>query len=215
MYANGGIFTITITVEDDDGGSDSTNFDVLITGAGVNNGVLQVVGTDSTDIISINYIRNRVQVIADLGEDLGKDDFIKIRLRLRRNTVTSIRVLACDDDDWIFVNQQATVPAILDGGGGNDEIQGGNGESILEGGPGDDILSAGDVAGSTVNGGEGEDYLTGSNGADILSGGGGNDTIYGSRGNDLLDGGDDTDYCFPGPGADTVVNCEPQPPKDF
>jgi uncharacterized protein (TIGR03118 family) len=73
-------------------------------------------------------------------------------------------------DDHITIAQEITVPAILDGGAGNDTLSAGGGNTILLGGTGDDDLR-------------------GSSGRDILIGGEGSDRLRGGSGDDLLVGG--------------------------
>jgi hypothetical protein len=55
IYSQGGIYTITLTVSDDDGGvSNIFTTTAMITGVGVNNGILYVVGTKALDHVSVN-----------------------------------------------------------------------------------------------------------------------------------------------------------------
>lgn len=231
-YATGGIFTITVTVEDDDGGTDSTTLTALVTGAGLTpDGLLGVVGTnfkddndsDDNDSDDNNSDDNNS---ADNDSDDNDSDGDVVKIKRKHSSievkakflnsgkfsvpvadVTSLRVMTCDGDDKIHVNHHVTVPATLDGGDGADHIRAGDGVSLLEGGPGADHLVAGD-AGDTLNGGDGDDDLKGGKGNDILSGNGGDDRLDGKQGDDTLDGGPDIDRCKGGPGTDTLVNCE-------
>jgi PKD repeat protein len=212
VYTNGGIFTVTITVEDDDGGSDTTTFEALVTGVSLNDGELSAVGSHSSDWIDLASNRRRIQATLQLYTDLGKEGTLLIERSVPLRLVQSIRIMGCEGDDQISVARSIEAATEIDGGDDNDTITSGNGVTLLEGGPGDDTLTGGD-GGNTINGGPGEDELIGGNSADVMSGGDGDDTIHALRGDDYLDGGDDTDLCVPGPGVDTVVNCEPPPPK--
>lgn len=119
---------------------------------------------------------------------------------------------------------------VLDGLGGNDEIEGGDGADLINGRGGDDSIDAGsgndavwagagddsiraadgndsvygDQGDDTMDGGVGQDSLAGCDGDDSLSGGAGNDTLLGGQGNDWLDGGEDDDWLSGGDGDDRL-----------
>jgi PKD repeat protein len=182
VYAGGGVFTITITVEDDDGGTDSVELMAIVTGAGLNGGELQVVGTNDKDVIQIQEKKGGVEVHSKLL-DPRKQSF-------PAEDVDSIRVLACDGDDQVHLNRDLEVPAIVDGGAGNDHLMAGSGPAWLMGGADDD-------------------HLFGGPDGDLLEGGEGNDHLFGRGGDDLLDGGPGIDDCNPGQEVgDAVVACE-------
>jgi hypothetical protein len=75
-----------------------------------------------------------------------------------------------DGNDNIHVNGAMDLPAMIDGGAGNDRILGGKGDDILIGGPGDDELK-------------------GLQGRDILIGGDGADDLQGQQDDDIIIGG--------------------------
>jgi Ca2+-binding RTX toxin-like protein len=182
VYAGGGVFTITITVEDDDGGTDSVELMAIVTGAGLNGGELQVVGTNDKDVIQIQEKKGGVEVHAKLL-DPQKQSF-------PAEDVDSILVLTCDGDDQVHLNRDLEVPAIVDGGAGNDHLMAGSGPAWLMGGADDDHLFGGPEG-------------------DLLEGGEGNDHLFGRGGDDLLDGGPGIDDCNPGQEVgDAVVACE-------
>ena len=60
VYTAGGVYDITVTVHDDDGGEGEMVTTAYVTGVGVNNGVLTVVGTDERDVVSINRVNGRL-----------------------------------------------------------------------------------------------------------------------------------------------------------
>jgi len=199
-YASGGIFTITVTVEDDDGGTDSVTLEALVTGAGLTPaGLLGVVGTDQLDVVNVKKKGSSTEVQSPL---LGPG-----KVSFPTSDVVSLRVVTCEGNDQIHVNHRVSIPAILEGGPGPDHIRAGSGLSQLLGGPDNDHLFAGD-SGNVLEGEEGDDDLNGGKGDDLLFGGMGNDSLAGDKGDDFLDGGDGTDDCNPGQGSDTVVNCE-------
>jgi hypothetical protein len=55
-YSQGGAFTITVTVTDDDGGSVTGSTTAYVQGVGVAGGVLYVIGTSGADHVDINLI---------------------------------------------------------------------------------------------------------------------------------------------------------------
>jgi hypothetical protein len=200
VYAGGGIFTVTITVADDDGGTDTATLTVLVTGAGLNGGEVQVVGTDFKDVVHVQVKKSAVEVHARFLGTPGKAAFPAA-------AVTSLRVAACDGDDQVQVNHDVTVPAVLEGGGGHDHLRAGSGPTVLDGGAGDDHLQGGPAA-DVLLGGDGDDALFGRGGDDLLDGGPGDDQLHGNHGDDGLDGGPGADLCRGEPGSDTVVGCE-------
>ena len=163
-YASGGAYSITVTIDDGQGGSDSATTTTLITGVRLVDGVLQIVGTDDDDHVSIHRVgRNRLRVHADF---LPRRGFVDFRL----SEVNRIVVWLCDGDDHFHGAGNIDIPLIVFGGKGNDHIAGGRGNDLLFGG-------------------RGKDKLFGGRGHDILIGGDGRDQLNGGRGNDLLIGG--------------------------
>ena len=73
-------------------------------------------------------------------------------------------------NDTGTVDRSVTIPAIVDGGAGNDTLRGGAAPAVLLGGDGKDDLAAG-LGRSILIGGNGSDKLKGSNADDILIGG--------------------------------------------
>jgi len=200
VYAGGGIFTITVTVADDDGGSDSVELVALVTGAGLAGGELQVVGTDWKDVIHLRSKGDVVEVQAGFLGSPGKMSFPAL-------DVTSLRVLACGGDDQVLVDSKLSVPARLEGGAGRDHLAAGGGPAALFGDDGDDVLH-GSPADDALLGGEGDDALFGRAGDDLLAGEAGDDQLHGNAGDDGLDGGPGVDFCEGTPGADVTVGCE-------
>ncbi len=76
-----------------------------------------------------------------------------------------------------------TLPDLIFGQDGNDNISGMGGDDRLYGNAGND----------TLDGGAGNDALYGGSGSDILVGGAGNDLLHGGAGNDTLTGGTGAD----------------------
>jgi hemolysin type calcium-binding protein len=146
-------------------------------------------------------------------------------------TCTGTRLVAAlgDGDDTGAVS--GGLPAVIDGGAGDDALTGGDLGDVLEGGAGADVLAGGsgnDVLsgdGFALVAGGGDDRLDGGPGADVLLGDGGRDVAdYSSRTTAVsvtLDGLADDG----GPGeGDDVTACEsvalpaattPPPPPPF
>jgi len=217
VYATGGIYTVTVTVADDDGGTDEVVLTALVTGVGLNDGSLQIVGTPGKDNVSIKEKKGTITVKVRFGDSGGGDDDDDDGHGHGRShgstdsfsagDVTLIEVQTCGGDDKIDVHDSVDAPAVLDGGSGRDHVQAGDGASFLFGGPGSDQLFAGD-AGDVLDGGPGNDHAMGGKGDDVLLGGEGNDQLFGQQGDDALDGGPGYDHCVGGSGTDTEVNCE-------
>lgn len=199
-YAGGGVFTVTVTVADDDGGTATESVTVYVTGAGLAGGELQVVGTGLDDTVNVQTKKNGVEVHAAFLGSPGKVTFPAA-------AVTSLRVAVCGGDDEVHVNRDVAVPAVLEGGAGSDHLKAGSGPTVLDGGEGDDVLHAG-PAGDVLLGGDGADHLFGRGGDDLLDGGIGDDELHGDHGDDGLDGGPGLDLCQGGPGTDVTVGCE-------
>lgn len=166
-YTTGGVFSITVTVIDDDTGEGTATQTAVISGVGIQevNGenVLQVIGTAGDDHISINQTGNgRLKV----HWDALPGDVAEFALA----DVDRIMVILCDGDDHLSVSGRVTLPVIADAGAGDDHINAGGGPTV-------------------VLGGDGDDRINGGSGRNILIGGGGQDRITGGSGNSILTGG--------------------------
>jgi Ca2+-binding RTX toxin-like protein len=83
--------------------------------------------------------------------------------------------------------------------------------AVMQGGSGNDTITAGDAPGGTQNiltGDAGTDTLTGGALSDRLSGGAGIDRLLGGAGQDTLDGGPGDDTMTGGLGTDTYVSSD-------
>ena len=162
-YDFGGVYTVTVTVTDDDTGSHELSTLAVITGVGLNNGVLYVVGDDVDNHVNVHEVgTDEIRVHADFIPephrtfDLGQVDQIIAYL--------------CEGSDHMAIAGNVAVPAIVHGGEGDDHLTGGAGPNVLLGDAGDDMLIGGSGS-SILIGGEGIDRLVGGKKDDVLIGG--------------------------------------------
>jgi Ca2+-binding RTX toxin-like protein len=150
----------------------------------VDNGVLQLVGTNGPDDLIVSMKDATTLRFSHNG-------FIKT---LPFASITGIEIYAQDGDDYVNVNS-LTIPTYILGGAGNDTLIGGDQIDNLVGGGGKDRLE----------GNAGNDRLSGLAGNDTLLGGGGKDRLYGGDANDLLVGGTGSDRLFGEAGHDLLL----------
>jgi hypothetical protein len=154
IYSRGGLYTITVTLLDDDTGGASAIAPATITGAGVLNGILQIVGTNLADHVTVNKLDGTAfRVHASFFPGGIDRDF-------GLTGVQYILGVFCDGDDSASVSGSIEIMAMLEGGYGNDNLDGGSAADVLNGGAGDD----------KIIGGQGRDILIGGTGADRING---------------------------------------------
>ncbi len=166
--------------------------------------------------------------VANGQAGVGCDQISGTTVRCRFSGFQSIAVTANlgDGDDSFFYFPQPpdgpSVGALINGGGGNDQLDGGSGDDVIDGGPGDDTLRGGGRI-DVLEGGEGNDVFTGDlGGTDTLRGGAGNDVLLShpngsSRSADLFDGGpglDVADYSVRTTAVTLKVSLLPTPMPD-
>ncbi len=159
VYDDGGFYTIALTLTDDDhdpaegvsGITDATTMAVIV-GAGVHDGVLQIIGTADGNNVTINMQDEATyKVIAD---------FLPENKTIPAAGITSIHGWFCAGNDVVNTAGDITISVRLEGGDGDDKLKGGGGHDVLLGGEGDDLLV----------GRDGRDLLVGGLGADRLIG---------------------------------------------
>ncbi|WP_193612889.1 calcium-binding protein [Nocardioides lijunqiniae] len=94
-----------------------------------------------------------------------------------------------------------TLPAVVNGGEGDDTIVTADGGDDVQGGGGNDSIDVGAGADPVVNGGPGNDLIDGGKGRDIVSGGVGDDHVSGGPGGDQVNGDAGDDVIDGGVGA--------------
>ena len=159
-YAAGGTYRVGIRVTDDDGGVATQTTTVLVTGVGLDHGVLEIVGSSQRDALNLTLSRNQLRLTGMLGVS-------RIGMTFAYAGLTRIVVDLADGNDTLVVDRRIRVPLVVDAGAGNDLITAGGGPAVLLGGDGNDILS----------GGAGRDVLIGGAGRDWLSGGANSDLL--------------------------------------
>jgi Ca2+-binding RTX toxin-like protein len=123
---------------------------------------LVINGTNSADSIEVQrQLSGRDLLVQANGQTIG---------RFNRRDVDKITIYGFDGDDALIVSPPLTIPAIIRGGLGNDNVFGGFGKDVLLGGPGNDVLFGG-LGRNILIGGTGRDLLLGTFGQDILIGG--------------------------------------------
>lgn len=165
IYASGGVYTVTLTLTDDDTGTDQSSTLAVITGVGINNGVLYIVGTNDSDgdHVSVNGVgQSKIRVHADFIPEPHRTFDLAL--------VDQIIAYLCDGDDHMTISNAIRTPAIVHGGAGNDHLGGGGGPTVLLGHSGDDNLVGGKGR-SVLIGGGGRDRLRGASNDDVLIGG--------------------------------------------
>jgi Ca2+-binding RTX toxin-like protein len=145
--------------------SEAETTTAYISGVGIVDNVLYIVGTDAHDIIKVKNLCDQYYVSAWLNCCSWH-----IFRTFDPSTLDSIEILLGDGNDicqmGIFVDKSAKI----DGGAGNDYLRGGSGDDIILGGAGFDLL-------------------VGLGGRDILVGGLGRDRIWGNTDEDIIIGG--------------------------
>ena len=151
--------------------------------AGVVNGELIVVGSDSQDSLIVQRSGSELVVWAN-GTSLGQF-----------GTVAGIVVDGRGANDLIRIGISIHTDSELYGGAGDDVINGGSGNDRISGEDGNDIL-LGRAGNDRLDGGDGNDALYGGLGNDALIGGLGDDWLVGGLGQDDLDGGSGNNHLF-------------------
>lgn len=179
-YSGAGRYAVSVTVNDNLGGQTVQTADALVSGVSVNNGVLQIIGTDGNDSIKVALVNKTGEIKVTSKIEPG----IKFR-SFPGTSVNRIEMVLGDGDDKINVNKKITDPLYVDGGAGNDKLKGAGGVATLIGGDGNDSLAGGD-ADALLIGGAGNDSIKGGKGRNLIVGGAGADKLTGGKLDDLL-----------------------------
>ncbi len=197
-YTGGGIYEVKVRLSDDDTGTVIQSTMAMISGVGVKDGVLYIIGTHGDDHLLINLDSEGFKVHADFLPDSGHVRTVSA------DGIERIEVRLGDGNDHATIAGDINLPVLIDGGAGDDHLKAALGPAVLLGGLGNDVL-IGSMANDTLDGGEGNDILLDRDGDDILLGGAGNDILVGGAGDDTLDGGAGNDVLLGGSGNDTLL----------
>jgi len=161
VYADNGTYTVIVTITDDDGGSATDSFEVIVDSIVPVDGVLHIVGTSGDDSVTIAGQGNgRLRIDASFFSGVKWRTF-------DRDEVDLIQVALGAGDDRLTVAGNVDTQILADGGPGHDALLSGSAGNALLGGPGMDVLW----------GGAGRDLLIGGLGADLLWGRPGEDIL--------------------------------------
>jgi len=153
----------------------------LLATVSLNAGVLDIVGTNAGDQITISRDQSaRVVVSSNAGQQVFQANQV----------VESITVSGRAGNDRI--ENSTELPAVIVGGVGDDDIFGGSGNDQLFGGAGNDEIQGRD-GDDLINGNDGDDFAFGQDGNDRVFGGDGDDELNGGSGDDVLNGNDGSD----------------------
>ena len=192
-------FTVSVTVSDGQGGSDTKSFQLVVPAIPVANRTgttLHVVGTADADNVVVNQVGGRLAVYANVDQ---------VRVKIFDGTgIQAIQVNGRAGNDVIVLNPSVLLASTLTGGIGNDVLRGGSGRDTIVGGDHDDQIF-GNAGDDLLLGGMGTDLLDGRLGNDVLSGNAGRDTLRDHSGNDILLGGDGFDTLTDSKGHDMLI----------
>lgn len=169
-YAHGGIFTVSVTLSDDDGAVVAGTTMAVVSGVSLVDGTLYVLGTSDRDKVEVDYVAARRSRPAALNVETRLAGGGTQTTSFAADQLQQIVVVAGAGNDYVKIDGDVPVSVLVLAGGGNDAVYGGNHGNVLVGGAGDD-------------------WMVGGRGADILIGGDGKDYLFGRDGRDLLIGG--------------------------
>jgi len=177
VYQVGGRYTVKLALTDDDGGVAAAETTVIVSGVGLHDGVLEIIGTAGADVVNVRLLGSTsIRVEASLSNVLKVRDFALA-------DVQQIYVILAGGNDTARISSDLRVPVIMEGGAGNDSLYAGGGASALLGGDGTDVLVGG-LGRNILVGGRDTDTLTAGPSGDVLIGG---STAYDSSPSGLAD----------------------------
>lgn len=182
--------SISVTIEDPEGGSATARISVEVTGPNV------ITGTSGADTIEGTDLNDAIEGLGGADTINGGDGNDIIAGGDQNDTL-----FGGDGNDQVLGQRGAD---FLYGGAGDDLVLGGNRNDRLFGEDGNDRVFGGNDQ-DIVEGGAGRDILRGGNGDDQLFGGEGNDVVFGGTGRDRLEGGVGDDFLSGRGGFDILI----------
>jgi hypothetical protein len=139
-YEAGGIYDITLSVTTEEGAVARRATKARITGAGINERVLQIVGTSGKDAVDLK-IGGKDGELIEVTADFLPDDG---HARTFTAADFDVIVIVSGGDGRVEIDDRITKPVVTDGTGRNDFPGGGGpGSAMLNGGPRTDDLLGG------------------------------------------------------------------------
>lgn len=143
-------------------------------------GINELYGGEGNDIYNIWNEDSRVYEFFDEGDEdivYAYSDFTQ-PLGVESLFLSSAAQRGTGNAENNNISGNSDLASVLDGLGGDDDLQAGNANDTIFGGDGNDTLFGG-AGGDLLDGGSGDDLLVGGSEADQLAGGSGNDLIFG------------------------------------
>ena len=168
-YAQGGIYTVLATVTDSAGLQDTEEIEVVVTGVGVHDRTLYIVGTSERDDVFVNTKSRGSLIQVDAKLNKGEEQ-LRARESFASDLIDEIVVIGGKGDDYLHIANNVDSPTKILAGKGNDLVFGGSGPNAIFGGNGHDWIFGG-RANDLLVGGKGRDWIRGGKGDDLLIGG--------------------------------------------
>ena len=115
-YAAGGLYSITVTLADDDGASVTRTTSAYVTGLNLVNGVLYIVGTSGSDSVDINLVRpggGRAILTISTQFNVGSGHSSSSVLRIDPSLVKKIVIYSGGGRDHIVIHNNVTIPVSI------------------------------------------------------------------------------------------------------
>ncbi|MGB7316849.1 MAG: Ig-like domain-containing protein, partial [Planktotalea sp.] len=185
---NNDVDTITYTISDGNGGTDTTTIQVIVGTPGLD-GIVE--GTAGSDLIDTTYLGDPE------GDQIDNSDAIAPETGAQDDVVE-----AGDGDDTI------------DAGLGDDYVDAGTGDDVVTTGEGDDTVFGG-TGSDDIDTGEGDDSVFSDEGDDTITTGDGQDTILAGLGNDVIDTSGSIPLLDDAPFPSIPTDDDPDDDRDF
>jgi Ca2+-binding RTX toxin-like protein len=210
------VYTVTLTVRDDDGGISVVRTTVQVAGVGVVDGVLYIVGTDERDDVFVrtNSRRDVIDVDGRFGRrhdrrrSRGQAE-ARIRRRYDATQVQRIEAILCGGNDRFMMDGGSDGFSDAGSDGGSDGASDGGADrrlripTSIRGGDGYDLLIGGHGP-TEVDGGSGNDFIRTRAGNDVITDLVGHNVIHSGAGDDTVRTGDGWDWIRTAEGDDHV-----------
>ncbi|MCA9259634.1 MAG: hypothetical protein KDA61_10565, partial [Planctomycetales bacterium] len=215
-YAAGGLYTISVSLDDGNGGTVSATTTAAVQGIGVVDGTLFVIGTNDRDNV---YIDNKnvwegeghwwqwwkegdwVEKIRVYGK-FGDSHFDEL---YDPADIVRVHVIVCDGNDDVHVHNGIELPVTVDAGAGHDDVRTGQGDDVVNAGSGNDQVWTG-AGNDTVEGGAGNDKIYTDGGHDMVVDLQGANRIWAGSGDDTVATGNGDDVVYTADGHDTIID---------